>query len=117
MRKYIIEEPQAVDARFKAVPETISFDALLPRPVYLRRGRYYEALRDIWNQTGTSPETTLVAGDIYELDLALPAALGANVQFVARDNALPYELKAMELLGPRGGVDRSLRAILPRLRE
>jgi hypothetical protein len=56
-----------------------------------------------------------VAGDIYELDLALPAVLGAHVQLVARDNVLPYELKAMELLGPRGGADRSLRAILPRL--
>ncbi len=115
-RKYIIEDPQPMDARFAAVPETLTFDGLLPRPVYLRRGLYYSALRDIWKETGTGPESTLVAGDIYELDLALPAALGAHVQFVARDNALPYEVKAMELLGPRGGGDRSLRAILPRLR-
>jgi phosphoglycolate phosphatase-like HAD superfamily hydrolase len=116
-RKYLIEDPQPSDARFAALPESISFDGLLPRPVYLRRGRYYEALRDIWMETGTAPEATLVAGDIYELDLALPAALGAQVQFVSRTNALPYELKAMELLGPRGGVDLSLRAILPRLRS
>ena len=116
-RKYLIEDPQPADARFAAVPESIQFDGLLPRPVYLRRGKYYEALRDIWNQTGTGPESTLVAGDIYELDLALPAALGSHVQFVARSNSLPYELKAMEQLGPRGGVDLSLRAILPRLRS
>lgn len=116
-RKYLIEDPQPSDARFAALPESISFNELLPRPVYLRRGRYYEALRDIWMETGTAPEATLVAGDIYELDLALPAALGAQVQFVARTNALPYELKAMELLGSRGGVDLSLRAILPRLRS
>lgn len=116
-RKYLIEEPQPSDARFAALPEFISFaQALLPRPVYLKRGRYYEALSDIWQRTGTGPESTLVAGDIYELDLALPAALGAHVQFVARDNALLYEVKAMEQLGPRGGVDRSLRGILPRLR-
>jgi phosphoglycolate phosphatase-like HAD superfamily hydrolase len=115
-RKYLIEDPQPQDARFSAVPETITFGELLPRPVYLRRGKYYEALRTIWDETGTGPESTLVAGDIYELDLALPAALGAHVQFVARDNSLSYELKAMELLGPRGGVDKSLRAILPRLR-
>jgi hypothetical protein len=115
-RKYLIEDPQPSDARFAALPESIQFDGLLPRPVYLRRGKYYEALRDIWNQTGTGPEATLVAGDIYELDLALPAALGSHVQFVARANALPYEVKAMEQLGPRGGVDLSLRAILPRLR-
>jgi phosphoglycolate phosphatase-like HAD superfamily hydrolase len=116
-RKYLIEDPQPVDARFAAVPESIQFDGLLPRPVFLRRGKYYEALRDIWSQTGTGPESTLVAGDIYELDLALPAALGSHVQFVARTNALPYEVKAMEQLGPRGGVDLSLRAILPRLRS
>jgi phosphoglycolate phosphatase-like HAD superfamily hydrolase len=116
-RKYLIEEPQPSDARFAAVPESIQFDGLLPRPVYLRRGRYYEALRDIWNQTGTGPEDTLVAGDIYELDLALPAALGSHVQFVSRPNALPYEIQAVELLGARGGVDLSLRAILPRLRS
>jgi phosphoglycolate phosphatase-like HAD superfamily hydrolase len=115
-RKYLIDEAQPSDARFSALPETISFHELLPRPVYLRRGRYYEALRDIWSQTGTGPESTLVAGDIYELDLALPSALGSHVQFVARENALPYEVKAMEQLGPRGGVDRSLRGILPRLR-
>ncbi|WP_224244904.1 HAD family hydrolase [Hyalangium gracile] len=115
-RKYILQEAQPTDARFSALPETITFDGLLPRPVYLRRGLYYEALRTIWQETGTGPESTLVAGDIYELDLALPAALGAHVQFVQRDNALQYEVRAMELLGPRGGVDRSLRGILPRLR-
>lgn len=115
-RKYLIQPPGTVDGRFASVPETLSFaKELLPRPVYLRRGLYYEALSDIWQRTGTTPEDTLVAGDIYELDLALPAVLGAHVQLVARDNALPYELKAMELLGARGGADRSLRAILPRL--
>lgn len=116
-RKFLIEDPQPTDARFAALPESTGFEGLLPRPVYLRRGKYYEALRDIWTQTGTGPEATLVAGDIYELDLALPAALGAHVQFVARANALPYELEAMKRLGPRGGVDLSLRAILPRLRS
>ena len=57
-----------------------------------------------------------MAGDIFELDLALPAALGAHVQLVARDNVLPYEVNAVKALGPRGGVDKSLRALLPRLR-
>ena len=115
-RKYLIEEPKPADPRFSALPETESFDGLLPRPVYLRRGPYYEVLRDIWRRTSTGPESTLVAGDIYELDLALPSALGAHVQLVARDNALQYEVRAMEQLGSRGGVDKSLRGILPRLR-
>jgi phosphoglycolate phosphatase-like HAD superfamily hydrolase len=87
-RKFLLEEAVPLDARFDAVPESLSVEGL-PRPVYQRRGKYYDALRRIWKDTGTSPEQTLVAGDIFELDLALPAALGAHVQLVARDNVLP----------------------------
>jgi len=115
-RKFLLDAPDAPDARFSAVPETQTLDGVLRRPVYLRRGRYFEALKRVWETTGATPEQTLVAGDIYELDLALPAALGAHVQLVARDNVLPYELKAVEQLGPRGGVDRSLHAVVRRLR-
>jgi phosphoglycolate phosphatase-like HAD superfamily hydrolase len=115
-RKFLLDPPDAPDARFDSVPETQVMDGALRRPIYLRRGRYFEALKRVWDSTGTRPEQTLVAGDIYELDLALPAALGAHVQLVARDNVLPYELKAVHALGIRGGVDRSLRALLPRLR-
>lgn len=114
-RKFLLGDAEPLDARFDAVPESIQVEGL-SRPVYTRRGKYYEALRRIWQETGASPETTLVAGDIYELDLALPAALGAHVQLVARDNVLPYEVNAMKALGPRGGVDASLRALLSRLR-
>jgi phosphoglycolate phosphatase-like HAD superfamily hydrolase len=115
-RKFQLEEPVPTDARFAALPESLVLDGVLRRPVYLRRGRYYAALRRIWETTGTGPESTLVAGDIYELDLALPAALGAHVQLVERANVLPYERAAVERLGARGGVDPSLRALLPRLR-
>ncbi|HEX8821838.1 MAG TPA: HAD family hydrolase [Archangium sp.] len=115
-RKFLIEPPAAPDALFEALPETTRVEGALMRPIFLRRGRYYEALRRIWKETDTSPETTLVAGDIFELDLAMPAALGASVQFVARANTLEYERRAIAALGARGGMDRSLRAILPRLR-
>lgn len=57
-----------------------------------------------------------MAGDIFELDLALPAALGASVQLVERTNVLEYERRAIAALGPRGGRHPSLRALLPRLR-
>ncbi len=114
-RKFLIEPPSAPDAVFAALPETMQVEALV-RPVHLRRGHYYDALRRIWNATDTSPETTLVAGDIYELDLSMPAALGAHVQLVARANTLEYERRGIAALGSRGGMDPSLRAILPRLR-
>jgi phosphoglycolate phosphatase-like HAD superfamily hydrolase len=114
-RKFLIEPPATPDAIFAALPETVRAEALV-RPIHLRRGYYYEALRRIWTETDTSPETTLVAGDIYELDLSMPAALGAHVQLVARANTLEYERRAIAALGKRGGMDPSLRAILPRLR-
>ncbi|XXF81690.1 HAD family hydrolase [Myxococcaceae bacterium GXIMD 01537] len=114
-RKFLLEDISPAEPRFDAVPESMTAEGL-PRPIYLRRGKYYEALRRIWKETGTSPERTLVAGDIFELDLALPAALGAHVQLVARDNVLPYEVNAVKSFGARGGVDRSLLALLPRLR-
>ena len=114
-RKFLIEPATTQDAIFGALSETTRAEALV-RPIHLRRGRYYDALRRIWNETDTSPETTLVAGDIFELDLALPAALGAHVQLVARANVLEYERRAIAALGSRGGMDPSLRAILPRLR-
>ncbi|WP_434384512.1 HAD family hydrolase [Melittangium boletus] len=115
-RKFLIEPPTQPDARFDALPETARVDSLV-RPIYLRRGRYYDALSHIWRETGTTPEQTLVAGDIYELDLAMPAALGARVQYVMRPNALEYERRGIAALGAQGGMDPSLRAILPRLRE
>lgn len=115
-RKFLLEPPSVPDALFDALPETMRVDGALARPLYLRRGRYYEALRRIWSETDTSPETTLVAGDIFELDLALPAALGAHVQLVARANTLEYERRAIASLGARGGMDPSLRALLPRVR-
>jgi phosphoglycolate phosphatase-like HAD superfamily hydrolase len=116
-RKFLIEPPAEPDTRFGALPETTRVEGALKRPIHLRRGRYYEALRRIWRDTGTSPEATLVAGDIFELDLAMPAALGAQVQFVTRANALEYERRAILALGERGGMDPSLRAILPRVRS
>jgi phosphoglycolate phosphatase-like HAD superfamily hydrolase len=114
-RKFLIEPPPTADPLFDALPEVMRVEGALVRPIFLRRGHYFDALRQLWRHTDTSPETTLVAGDIFELDLALPAALGAHVQLVARANCLEYERRAIAALGPRGGVDPSLRALLPRL--
>jgi phosphoglycolate phosphatase-like HAD superfamily hydrolase len=113
-RKFLIEPAGGADPAFEALPDTVQAPGLR-RPIYLRRGRYFDALRRVWQDTGTTPAQTLVCGDIYELDLAMPAALGASVQFVSRPNTLDYERRAIEALGPRGGMDPSLRAILPRL--
>ncbi len=92
-RKFHLVEPDSPDARFDAVPEVLELDGL-PREVYLRRGRYFDALRTIWDATDTTPERTLVCGDIFELDLALPAALGATVHLVGREGTPAWERRA-----------------------
>lgn len=63
----------------------------LQRPVDRRRGRYFDTLAHIWDETGIAPAETLVVGDIWELDLALPAALGAHVHLLRRDRMHDYE--------------------------
>lgn len=86
------------------------------RPVYLRRGGYMEALAKVWGGKDLAAET-LVCGDIWELDLAMPALLGAHVHLVKRDApyaTYPYETRAIAALGARGSFG-ALRDVLARL--
>jgi len=115
-RKFIVEEPQTADARFAGVPAERTLPGLQGRPVYLRRGHYYDVLRRAWNDTGATPEQTLVCGDIYELDLALPEALGCHLHLVERDNSLPYEKQAV-LASGRGAISTDLLAMVERVRR
>ncbi len=97
-RKFHLVEPSPPDARFDAVPDHVQVDGL-DRPLYLRRGRYYERLRELWTELGVEPAQTLVAGDIFELDLALPATLGARVHLVGRDRTPRWERDACAGMG------------------
>lgn len=115
-RKFVLGAPAAPDARFTALPETKRLPGL-ERPLYLRRGAYYEVLSGLWRSTGTTPAQTLLCGDIYELDLAMPAELGVQIHLVAGRGVAPYERDAVLSLGERGGVSDSLRPILARLRS
>lgn len=112
-RKFIVTEPQNGNAGFDAVPETIDLDSL-ERPIYPRRGHYFDLLRTIWDETGTTPETTLVAGDIFELDLVLPAVLGSEVMLVTKPRTAEFEKTACAAL-ERGSVTDDLHAVLARL--
>jgi FMN phosphatase YigB (HAD superfamily) len=70
----------------------------MSRPIYLRRGSYFEALCSLWQELGASGypiAETIVCGDIWELDLAMPKALGAAVHLIRR--APPYETYSYEL--------------------
>jgi FMN phosphatase YigB (HAD superfamily) len=98
-RKFVITEPAEITdedwaRRWTRVPETLNVSGL-GRPVHLRRGHYFEALRKILDEQGLEPEQAIVCGDIWELDLALPAALGFRVHLVARPGTPEHEKRAV----------------------
>lgn len=112
-KKFFVVDPQPNDARFEALPPTMQVEGL-ERPIYVRRGCYYEVLRGIWEKTGFAPERTLVAGDIFELDLALPAHLGAHVQLVLKEKTEAFERRAIAQL-PNADASEDLGGILRRV--
>ncbi len=63
----------------------------LARPVLLRRRAYYDILRSVLDEAGATFAELTVVGDIFELDLAMPLALGARVGLVASPRTPPYE--------------------------
>lgn len=71
-KKYIIDDD------FEAVPGELQLPGL-ERPVLLRRRRYFEALEGLRQHHGADWSEVVVVGDIFELDLCLPLALGATV--------------------------------------
>jgi FMN phosphatase YigB (HAD superfamily) len=114
-RKFNLVDPDPTDARFEALDETLRVEGLA-RPVYLRRGHYYAILRDVWERTGARAETTLVVGDIFELDLAMPGRLGARIHLVSRERTPDYELRAVRDLGGTHSPDLgALTAVLDEL--
>jgi FMN phosphatase YigB (HAD superfamily) len=66
------------------------------RPILLRRRLYYRVLKNLaveWNKPFTN---FTVIGDIYDLDLALPKALGARTILLIREGTYAYEKEMAE---------------------
>jgi FMN phosphatase YigB (HAD superfamily) len=99
-KKYVIDDD------FTAVPERLDVPGLA-RPVLLRRRRYHDALAGLLADAGLGFADLLVVGDIFELDLALPLALGARVVLVANAHTPTYEVDYVTA-HPRGAVVPSL---------
>jgi hypothetical protein len=103
--------------RFKAVPVAYSEKLLAEteRPIYLRRGAYFEAINRVVAGDFDALTNTVFSGDTWELDLAMPYALGAKVHLVQR--AAPfetyrYEREALAAYGERGKTSADLSALL-----
>jgi len=103
--------------RFQALPVAYG-EKLLPeieRPVYLRRGAYFEAINRVVAGDFDALTNTVFCGDIWEMDLAMPYALGAKVHLL--DRAAPfetyrYERQALAAYGDRAKTSADLSGLL-----
>jgi FMN phosphatase YigB (HAD superfamily) len=117
-KKFILDELAPSEdgyQTFAQLPVERKVQSLAERSILVRRGHYFRILQKLWTQTNTSPQNTLVCGDIYELDLSLPEALGASVHLVTRPGTPTYERDATLSLGARGTLSDDLRSIIGRL--
>lgn len=88
----------------------------LDRPVYCKRPDYFDVLKGLVLDRGLVWVDVLVVGDIFELDLALPLALGANVALMKSGMTPPYELDFLERRVNARVLD-NVSQILPHYRE
>jgi len=98
-----------VDDAWTGAPGELAVPGL-SRPVLLRRRAYHDILRELLEAAGAAWAELVVIGDIFELDLALPLALGARIGLVASAHTPPYERAFVEA-HPRGRVIEALAEI------
>jgi FMN phosphatase YigB (HAD superfamily) len=91
-----------IDEAWAGAPDVLAI-AGLARPVLLRRRNYHAILRAILDDAGADFPDLVVIGDIFELDLAMPLALGARVGLVSSARMPAYE-RAFVAAQPRGRV-------------
>jgi hypothetical protein len=82
----------------------------LNRTVLLRRRSYFEILQQVVIEAESSFDELVVVGDIFELDLAMPLALGARVGLVTSSRTPDYE-RAFVTAHPRAKLINDLAEI------
>jgi hypothetical protein len=102
-QKYVIDDS------FTDIAEAMTLPGL-DRPVFLRRRLYHDVLWDLLSGAGLGWQDLVVCGDIFELDLALPMAMGATVALMANDYTPLHEINYLNE-HPRGQVLHSLEAV------
>ncbi len=98
-----------VDDTWSGAPAELAVPGL-DRPVLLRRREYHDILRAVLDEAGAEFADLVVVGDIFELDLAMPLALGARVGLVTSPRTPSYE-RAFVAAHPRGTLVDDLAAI------
>jgi hypothetical protein len=98
-----------VDDTWTGAPGEMTIPGL-ERSVLLRRRSYYDILRDVLAEAESSFEELVVVGDIFELDLAMPLALGARVGLVTSERTPAYE-RAFVTAHPRAKLIEDLAEI------
>ncbi|NVB79168.1 MAG: hypothetical protein HOV81_12275 [Kofleriaceae bacterium] len=98
-----------VDEAWGGAPSELALPGL-ERAVLLRRRSYFDILSEVLAEAGSSFEELVVIGDIFELDLAMPLALGARVGLVTSPRTPDYE-KAFVMAHPRATLIEDLSQI------
>ncbi len=98
-----------VDDSWTGAPGEMTIPGL-ERSVLLRRRSYFDILTEVLAEAGSSFEELVVIGDIFELDLAMPLALGARVGLVASARTPDYE-RAFVTAHPRAKLIEDLSEI------
>ena len=103
--------------KFQALPVAYGETLLTEteRPIYLRRGAYFEAINRVLAGDLDALTKTVFCGDTWEMDLAMPYELGAKVHLLGR--AAPfetycYERQALVAYGDRGKTSADLSGLL-----
>ncbi|HEY1553683.1 MAG TPA: hypothetical protein VGF94_02560 [Kofleriaceae bacterium] len=98
-----------VDDAWTGAPAELAVPGL-DRPVLLRRRAYHDTLRAVLDEAHADWAELIVVGDIFELDLAMPLALGARIGLVASARTPDYE-RAFVASHARGHVIEDLAEI------
>ena len=109
----VVEWPAWLKDLYSAVPAA-EISVNIGRPIYLRRGSLASIIAAVFKNDPDMLATTIFCGDIWELDLALPAALGANIHLIERASPFDtydYERNLTMLNKHKGKISRDLRGL------
>jgi hypothetical protein len=104
-RKYVISSDN-----LESIQPTLSIPNL-ERPIYVHRAHYNTILSKILSDYGASWESMTVLGDIFELDLSLPIAMGSTVGLMQNPFSPQYEIDFLTT-HERGTVHSTLKSAL-----